>query len=157
MKSTTRGTLVAVVTGVAAAVGAAATPAAAVEEVPVTVPLKVAEKPLNMEMPELGYELAVPTKEATRADSTGYAVGGLVPGRAVPQPPVSYGLPGAWLRTPLPNVLGEGFDHVGVRVPSSDLRTLAPALVVDLPLTAEDQDAALPQPHTKLPQVGVLA
>jgi hypothetical protein len=152
MKSTTRVTLAAVATGIAAAVGATATPAAAVDAVPVAVPLEGVEKPLTMELPELGYEIPVP-KPATRELRTGYAEGSL--GGTLPQPPVTYGLPGAWLTTPLPHVLGKDVDHFGIHLPASDRRTLAPGLAIDVPLAADEEDPA--QPHTRLPQVGVLA
>jgi hypothetical protein len=154
MKSTTRVTLAAVVTGVAAAVGAAATPAAAVDAVPVAVPLDSVEKPLNMELPELGYEIPVP-RPVKQEGSTGYAVGGFVPERTLPQPPVAYGLPGAWLTTPLPHVLGDGVDHVGVHLPASGLGAPASGLSVDIPLTGPEGDDPA-QPHSSLPKVGIL-
>jgi hypothetical protein len=43
--------------------------------------------------------------------------------------------PSVGLRAPLPHVLGDGFDHLGVSTPASDLRTLAPGLALDAPLT----------------------
>ncbi|MDQ0990987.1 energy-converting hydrogenase Eha subunit E [Streptomyces sp. V3I7] len=64
MKPSTRGTLAAIVTGVAAAVGAAATPAAAIGAVPVPVPLDGVEKSLNVELPTVGGELPVPAPGA---------------------------------------------------------------------------------------------
>ncbi|GAA5038479.1 hypothetical protein GCM10023317_93690 [Actinopolymorpha pittospori] len=48
----------------------------------------------------------------------------------------SGGLPGADLRAPLPRLLGDDFDHVGVGTEAADLRTLAPGLTLDGPLTA---------------------
>ncbi|MEU0458693.1 hypothetical protein ABZ322_38305, partial [Streptomyces sp. NPDC006129] len=63
---------------------------------------------------------------------------------------------GARRSAPLPHVLGAGFDHVGVDAPASDLRTLAPGVSVDAPLSSPNADGfGLPQPQ--LPQVGVLA
>jgi len=59
MKSTTRGTLAAVITGIAAAVGAA-TPAAAADTLPVPVPLEGAEQSLGVELPEAGAEMPFP-------------------------------------------------------------------------------------------------
>ncbi|CAL9448794.1 hypothetical protein [Streptomyces sp. enrichment culture] len=155
MKSTTRGTIAAVLTGVAAAVGAAtATPAAAAGTVPVPVPLEGAEQALGMELPEIGGELPVPMP----GDPGGprYVEGRLLPDRALPQLPVSGGLPGADLRAPLPHVLGDGFDHVALGTPASDLRTLAPGLTLDAPLTPPSPDG-FGLPHPKLPQAGVLA
>ncbi|MEU5315710.1 hypothetical protein AB0G67_03095 [Streptomyces sp. NPDC021056] len=153
MKSTTRGTIAAVLTGVAAAMGAAATPAAAVDTVPVPVPLDGIEKSLNVELPKVGGEIPLPMPGAPEGPQ--YVEGRLLPERVIPQLPVSAGLPGAGLRAPLPHLLGDDFDHVGVGTQASDLRTLAPGLSLDAPLTAPNADNfGLPEP--KLPQVGVL-
>lgn len=155
MKPTTRGTLAAVVTGVAAAVGAAtASPAAAAGTVPVPLPLEGAERSLDMELPEVAGEL--PLLKPGSPEGPRYVTGRLLPDRALPQLPVSGGLPGADLTAPLPRLLGDDFDHVGVQAPSSDLRTAAPGLAVDAPLTApKSENWGLPD--TKLPQLGVLA
>ncbi|MEV7070229.1 hypothetical protein ACIQJT_07390 [Streptomyces sp. NPDC091972] len=154
MKSTTRGTLAAVVTGVAAAMGAAAAPAAAVGTVPVPVPLEAAEKTLNMELPSLSGEIPLP--KPGKPNGPQFVEGRLLPARTVPQLPVTGGLPGAGLRAPVPHVLGTEFDHVGVGVPASDLRTLSPGLSVDAPLTRPNPDH-MGLPDTKLPQAGILA
>ncbi|MEU0967611.1 hypothetical protein ABZ357_20050 [Streptomyces sp. NPDC005917] len=154
MKPTTRGTLAAAVTGLAAAVGATATPAAAAGTVPVPVPLDGVEKSLNTEVPKLGMEL--PLLMPGAPDGPRYVEGRLLPDRALPQLPLSGGLPGLDLRAPLPHVLGDGFDHVGVDAPANDLRALAPGLSVDAPLTAPNpRNFGLPD--LKLPQAGVLA
>lgn len=155
MKSSTRGTIAAVLTGVAAAVGAAtATPAAAAGTVPVPVPLDGAEHALGMELPEIGGELPVPMPGGPEGPR--YVEGRLLPDRAVPQLPVDGGLPGLGVRTPLPHVLGDGFDHVAVGTPASDLHTLAPGLTLDAPLTPPGPGGfGLPEP--KLPQAGVIA
>ncbi|MGW3284747.1 hypothetical protein ACWDR3_08900 [Streptomyces sp. NPDC001002] len=154
MKSTTRGTLAAVLTGVAAAVGAAATPAAAVGTVPVPVPLEGAEQALNIALPKVGGEIPVPMPG--KPDGPRYVEGRLIPEHVIPQLPVHGGLPGLGLRAPLPHVLGDDFDHVGLQTPASDLRTLAPGLSVDAPLTPPNADNA-GLPDLKLPQAGVLA
>ncbi|MFJ5773446.1 hypothetical protein [Streptomyces sp. NPDC093094] len=153
MKPTTRGTLAAVLAGVAAAVGAAATPAAAAGTVPVPVPLEGAESSLGLELPEVGGEVPVPMP----GDPAGprHVEGRLLPERAVPQLPVSGGLPGLGLHAPLPHVLGEGFDHLAVDAPASGLRTLAPGLTLDAPLTPPNPDA-FGLPGLKLPEAGVL-
>ncbi|MFD4510419.1 hypothetical protein [Streptomyces sp. NPDC058457] len=157
MKPTTRGSLAAVVTGVAAAVaavGAAATPAAAAGTVPVPVPLDGVEKSLNMEVPKLGMEL--PLLMPGAPDGPRYVEGRLLPDRALPQLPVNGGLPGLGLRAPLPHVLGDDFDHVGVDAPAGGLRTLAPGLSADAPLTAPDpKNSGLP--GLQLPKAGLLA
>jgi hypothetical protein len=154
MKSTTRRTLAAVVTGVAAALGAAATPAAAAGAIPVPVPLDGAETALGMELPEVAGELPVLTPGAPEGPR--YVEGRLLPERTLPQLPVSGGLPGVDLRQPLPRVLGDDFDHAAVEAPAAELRTLAPGLSLDAPLSAPDGDGA-GLPATKLPQAGVLA
>lgn len=154
MKPTTRRTLAAVVTGVAAAVGVAATPAAAARAVPVPVPLGGAETALGMELPEVAGELPVPTAGAPEGPR--YVEGRLLPERTLPQLPVRAGLPGVDVRQPLPHVLGDDFDHAGVDAPAAGLRTLAPGLSLDAPLTAPNPEA-LGLPLPKLPEVGVLA
>ncbi|AIJ15753.1 hypothetical protein ACN6LC_000217 [Streptomyces violaceoruber] len=154
MKPTTRRTLAAVVTGVAAAVGVAATPAAAARAVPVPVPLGGAEAALGMELPEVAGELPVPTAGAPEGPR--YVEGRLLPERTLPQLPVRAGLPGVDVRQPLPHVLGDDFDHAGVDAPAAGLRTLAPGLSLDAPLTAPNPEA-LGLPSPKLPEVGVLA
>ncbi|POX48008.1 hypothetical protein C3489_28325 [Streptomyces sp. Ru71] len=151
MKSTTRGTLAAVFTCVAAAAGAA--PAAAVDAVPVPVPLNGVEKSLHMELPEVGGEVPVPKPGSPEGPR--YVEGRLIPERVVPQLPVAAGLPGAALRSPLPHVLGDDFDHVGLDAPASDLRTLGPGLNLDAPLTAP-RSGGFGLPGTKLPQAGVI-
>ncbi|MFD0315090.1 hypothetical protein [Streptomyces flavalbus] len=155
MKPTTRGTLAAALTCVAAAAAgaASASPAAAVTVVPVPVPLGGVEKSLNVELPEVRGELPVPVP----GDPEGprYVEGRLLPDRAVPQLPVRAGVPGGEVRAPLPHVLGAEFDHLAVHAPASDLRTLAPGLTVDAPVTAPDADR-YGLPGTKLPEAGVV-
>jgi hypothetical protein len=155
MKSTTRGTIAAVIRPGGAPPGAPpATPAAALGTVPVPVPLGGAESALGMELPKLGGEIPVPmpgTPEGPR-----YVEGRLIPERALPQLPVHGGLPGIGLRAPLPHLLGDGFDHVGISTPASDLRTLAPGLALDAPLTPPNPDN-FGLPDLKAPQAGVLA
>ena len=154
MKSTTRGTLAAVLTCVAAAAGAAsATSAAAVGTVPVPVPLDSVEKSLNVELPKIGGEIPLPMPGAPEGPR--YVEGRLIPDRAIPQLPLSAGLPGLGLRAPLPEVLGDGFNHVGLDAPASDLRTLSPGLALDAPLTAPNPDR-FGLPDLQLPQAGVL-
>ncbi|MBZ6137979.1 hypothetical protein [Streptomyces olivaceus] len=153
MRPTTRRTLAAVVTGVAAALGAAAPPAAAAGAVPVPVPLDGAETALGMELPEVTGALPVPTAGAPEGPR--YVEGRLLPERTLPQLPVHAGLPGADVRQPLPRVLGDDFDHAALDAPAAELRTLAPGLSLDAPLTAPNPEA-LGLPSAKLPEVGVL-
>ncbi|MEU3615833.1 hypothetical protein ABZ725_26375 [Streptomyces sp. NPDC006872] len=155
MKSTTRGTLAAVITCVAAAAGAAAgvAPAAAIGTVPVPVPLDGVEKSLNVELPRIGGEIPLPTPGAPEGPR--FVEGRLIPERVVPQLPVAAGLPGLGVRTPLPEILGNEFNHIGLDAPASDLRTLGPGLDVDAPLTAPNPDR-FGLPDLKLPEAGVL-
>ncbi|WP_225096417.1 hypothetical protein [Streptomyces sp. CoH27] len=154
MKSTTRGILAVVVAGAAAAVGAAATPAVAVGTVPVPVPLEGVSQSLGMEVPEAGLELPLLTPGTPEGPR--YVTGHLLPDRTLPQLPVNGALPGADLRAPLPQLLGERFDHVGIEAPASDLRTLGPGLNLDAPLTQPDpRNFGLPD--LKLPEAGVRA
>ncbi|MGW0872690.1 hypothetical protein ACWD3Z_19650 [Streptomyces sp. NPDC002740] len=154
MKSTTRGTLAAVITCVAAAGAAAAvTPAAAIGTVPVPVPLDGVEKSLNVELPTIGGEIPLPTPGAPEGPR--FVEGRLIPDRVVPQLPVAAGLPGVGLRAPLPEILGNEFNHLGLEAPASDLRTLSPGLSLDAPLTAPNPDR-FGLPDLQLPQAGVL-
>ncbi|MGW7420493.1 hypothetical protein ACWGJB_10580 [Streptomyces sp. NPDC054813] len=154
MKPTIRGTLAAVVTGVAVAVGAAATPAAATPTVPVPVPLDGVEKSLGMEVPKLGMEL--PLLIPGVPEGPRFTEGRLRPDRTLPQVPLNGGLPGVGLRAPLPHVLGDGYDHIGVGTPASGLRALTPGLALVAPLTAPDPEH-LGMPAPTMPDAGVLA
>lgn len=118
------------------------------------VPLGGAETALGMELPEVAGELPVPTAGAPEGPR--YVEGRLLPERTLPQLPVRAGLPGVDVRQPLPHVLGDDFDHAGVDAPAAGLRTLAPGLSLDAPLTAPNPEA-LGLPSPKLPEVGVLA
>ncbi|MEV5787610.1 hypothetical protein AB0L42_42665 [Streptomyces sp. NPDC052287] len=154
MKPSTRGTLAAVVTGVAAVIGAAAaTPAVAAGTVPVPVPLDGVERGLNLPVPEIAGQLPVPMPGSPEGPR--YVEGRLLPDGTVPQLPVSAGLPGADVRTPLPHLLGEGFDHLGLDAPAADLATLPPGLSLDAPLIAPNPEH-LGMPDPKLPQAAVL-
>ncbi|MFI1563003.1 hypothetical protein ACH4ZX_08000 [Streptomyces sp. NPDC020490] len=154
MKPTTRGTLAAVVTGVAAAVGAAgATPAVAV---PVPVPLRGAEQSLGTKLPEIGGEIPVPVTGEPQGPR--HVRGRIVPERAVPQVPVSGGLPGLGMRAPLPHALDDGFDHLTVEAPAAGLRTLTPGLSPDAPLTPPHPGDAgsVGLPDLKVPRTDVV-
>ncbi|WP_046731523.1 hypothetical protein [Streptomyces humi] len=153
MKPTTRGTLAAVVTGVAVAVGATATPAAATGTVPVPVPLDGVAKSLHTEVPGIGLEL--PLLVPGVPETPRYVQGRLIPEHALPRVPMNGVLPGADLRLPLPHALGPGFDHVGADLPASDLRALTPGLELDAPLSAPDPQH-YGMPNLKMPEAGVL-
>ncbi|MFB8772868.1 hypothetical protein [Streptomyces broussonetiae] len=155
MKPTTRGTLAAALTCVATATAGAATAssAAAVTSVPVPVPLGGVEKALKVELPKARGELPVPVPGEPKG--TRYVEGRLLPDRAIPQLPVSGGLPGGDVRAPLPHVLGSRFDHLAVSAPPSDLRALAPGLSVQAPVGQPEGDR-YGLPGTGLPQAGVV-
>lgn len=155
MKSTTRGTLAAVVTGIAAAVGATATPAAAaVPTVPVPVPLDGVSKSLHTEVPQLGLEMPLIIPGAPEGPR--YVQGRLLPEPVLPQVPLNGALPGANLRTPLPHLVGQGFDHLSLDAPASALRAVSPGLAAEAPLTPPDPgNAGLPALTT--PDLGVVA
>ncbi|MGW0087307.1 hypothetical protein [Streptomyces sp. NPDC003393] len=151
MKSTTRGTLATLVTGVVAAVGGVtATPAAARGTVPVLVPLGGAETALGMELPEVGGELPVPTTGTPEGPR--FVRGRLLPENVVPRLPVRGGLPGLEARAPLAHIIDDGFDHVAVHAPASDVGALAPGLSADGPLTAPEP-AGAGLPGLRLPEL----
>ncbi|TWV36160.1 hypothetical protein FRZ03_25840 [Streptomyces misionensis] len=154
MKPTTRGTLAAVVTGVAAAVGAAATPAAAAGSVPVPVPLGGISQSLGTQVPEASLD--VPLLTPGTPEGPRYATGRLLPEGVLPQVPIGGTLPGADLHAPLPRLLGEGFDHLDVDAPAAGLHTLGPGLDLDAPLTQPDPDN-FGLPALKAPEAGLLA
>ncbi|MFD5817198.1 hypothetical protein [Streptomyces sp. NPDC127038] len=154
MKQSTRGTLAAVMTGVAAAVGAAAAaPATAADTVPIAVPLNGVEQSLGLKTPSIAGELPLPLPG--RLDGPRYVEGRMLPERAVPQVPLSGGLPGADIRTPLPDLLGDGADHLGLSAPAAGLRALTPGVSLDSPLGAPDPHR-LGLPGLKVPQAAVL-
>lgn len=152
MKSTTRTLAAAVLTGVAAAMGAAA-PAVAADTVPVPVPLDGVEKSLNVQLPKVGGEVPLPTPGVPEGPR--YVEGRLIPASALPQVPLGAALPGLSAETPLPQVVGKGFDEAGASVPAADLRTLTPGLSVDTPLTAPNPEV-FGLPTLKEPEAAVL-
>ncbi|MEU4084155.1 hypothetical protein [Streptomyces aureus] len=155
MKPTTRGTLAAVLTGVAAATGAAAAaPAVAADTVPIPVPLNGVEQSLGLRTPSIAGQLPLPLPG--RVDGPRYVEGRMLPERIVPQVPLSGGLPGADVRTPLPRLLGEGAEHLGLTAPAAGLRTRTPGVSLDSPLGAPDPHR-FGLPGLKTPQAAVLA
>jgi hypothetical protein len=154
MKSTTRGTLAAVLTCLVAAAGAAsATSAAAIGTVPVSVPLDDAEKHLDMELPEIGGE--IPLTTVGTPDGPRHVEGRYLPDRVLPRVPIETGLPGAGLRTPVPAIAGDESQHLGVETPASGLRTASPGVALDSPLIPPSRDnGGLPE-RTR-PQAGVV-
>ncbi|WP_329276682.1 hypothetical protein [Streptomyces sp. NBC_01451] len=152
MKSTTRILAAAVLTGVAAAVGSAA-PAVAADTVPVPVPLDGVEKSLNLSLPKVGGELPLLTPGVPEGPR--YVEGRMIPDSALPQVPMGAALPGLSAETPLPQLLGKGFDEAAVSVPAADLRTLTPGLSVDTPMTTSNPDV-FGLPTLKEPQAAVL-
>lgn len=152
MKSTTRTLAAAVLTGMAAAVGAAA-PAVAAGTVPVPVPLDGVEKSLDVSLPRAGGELPLLTPGVPEGPR--YVEGRMIPASTLPQVPMGAALPGLSAGAPLPQVVGKGFDQAGVSVPAADLRTLTPGLSADTPLTAPKSEV-FGLPTAKEPQAAVL-
>ncbi|MDG5804783.1 hypothetical protein P9869_19330 [Streptomyces ossamyceticus] len=153
MKSTSRGTLAAVITGVVTAVGAGATtPAVAAESVPVVVPLDGVEKSHHAKLPKTGGEVPLPTQG--RPEQPRYVGGRLTPENTVPQVPLRAPLPGPEVDTPLPRSAGKASERAAVSGPVTDLRTMTPGLSLDAPLTAPDHRASrlqtLKQPQAAL-------
>lgn len=132
---------------------AAATPAVAAETVPVPVPLDGVERALKLQTPKIAGELPVPMPGGPEGPR--YVEGRLLPDRAVPRLPVGAALPGAGVRTPLPHLVGHGFDHLGADAPAADLTTLTPGLSLDTPLSAPNPDH-YGLPDLKAPQIAVL-
>ncbi|HET9381463.1 MAG TPA: hypothetical protein VFP69_11610 [Streptomyces sp.] len=153
MKSTTRGTLAAVITGIAAAVGAA-TPAVAADTLPAPVPLEGAEQSLGVELPEARAEMPFPS--AGVPDAPRYTEDGVMPDRVVPPLPLGSTLPGLRMRAPLPHLAGAGYDHLGAELPVTGLRALTPGLDAEAPLTPPHPDG-FGLPATRQPQARLLA
>ncbi|MEV0318850.1 hypothetical protein ACIBKX_20480 [Streptomyces sp. NPDC050658] len=149
MKTTTRGTLAALVSCVAAAT-AAATPAQAAEHAPVAIPLNGLEWALETQAPELSTGVPVPMPGGPDRPEIGE--NRLVPGRALPQFPLGTALPATRVTAPVSELLGEsGPDQLDVTAPESDLDTATPGASLDAPLTGPRAEhfglpgAALPQ------------
>jgi hypothetical protein len=154
MKSTTRGTLAAVLTGVAAAAGVgAATPAAAAGAIPVPVPLDGAESSVGTQLPELAGE--VPFLVPGAPEGPRYREGRLLPRNTVPQMPLDTALPGLTTKAPLPHVVGEGFEQAGLDAPATDLDARTPGLSTDAPVTAPETDR-ISLPELRDPELALL-
>lgn len=152
MKLTTRGSLAAVMACMATAV--AATPAVAVEPVPVTVPLESLETVLPLEAPALST--GVPVLVPGVPDGPRHVTGRLLPESTVPTVPFTGELPKTLLELPVENPLGEG--NLGVaRAASqaSDLKLTAPGASLGAPLS-EPRAHLFGQPEPTLPQVALI-
>lgn len=153
MKSTPRGTLAAVITGVVTAVGAGATtPAVAAESVPVVVPLDGVEKSHNAKLPKIAGEVPLPTQG--RPEKPRYVEGRLTPENTLPQVPLRAPLPGLVAEAPLPRSAGKASERAAVSAPAADLRTMTPGLSLDAPLTPPDHRASR-LPALKKPQAAM--
>lgn len=143
-----------VAAGAAVAAPAVAAPAVAADTGPVPVPLNGVEQSLGPKAPTIAGEVPLPLPG--RVEGPRYVEGRMISDGDVPQVPLSGGLPGADVRTPLPHVLGDGFDHLGLPAPAADLRTLTPGASLNGPLSAPNPDH-LGLPELKPPQAAVLA
>ncbi|MFF3287957.1 hypothetical protein [Streptomyces sp. NPDC003023] len=152
MKSTTRGSLAAVLACMASAVAAA--PAVAGTSVPVILPLESLETAVPVEAPELRTGVPVPVPGAPQGPR--HVTGTLLPQDTLPALPVTSELPRTLLEIPVENPLGEG--NLGVAEASSaesDLKAVTPGAALGAPLTAPDGDA-LGLPAPTLPQAALV-
>ncbi|MEU1280178.1 hypothetical protein [Streptomyces sp. NPDC005805] len=157
-KSTTRGTLAAVVACVASAVGASAmgaAPAAAAGSVPVTVPLESVEAALPVDAPALSTGVPVPVPGAPEGPR--HVTGNLLPENTLPAVPLTAEVPGTLLELPVENPLGEGNLGVAQVVSeASDLTLASPGASLGAPLT-QPRPELLGQPEATLPEAGIVA
>ncbi|ANW18403.1 hypothetical protein I3J09_09350 [Streptomyces clavuligerus] len=152
MKSTTRGTLAAVLACMASAVGAA--PAAASTTVPVRLPLEALETVFPIDAPELSTGIPVPVPGPP--DGPHPAPGRLLPERLLPQVPFTAELPETVAALPLEHPLQDG--RLGVATLASaveELRLTTPGLDLGAPLSPPRPEL-LGQPEPVLPQAGLL-
>ncbi|GLF94359.1 hypothetical protein [Streptomyces yaizuensis] len=152
MKSTTRGTLAAVLACMASAVGAA--PAVAGTSVPVTLPLESLETVVPIEAPSLATGVPVPVPGALEGPR--HAPGRLLPERILPQVPFTAELPRTVAALPLEHPLREG--RLGVATLASaaeDLLVTTPGATLGAPVSAPRPEL-LGQPEPVLPQAALL-
>jgi hypothetical protein len=138
MKSTTRGSLAAVLACMASAVAAA--PAVADASVPVSVPLESLETVLPVEAPQL--RAGVPLLASGVPDGPRYVTGKLLPQNMLPAVPIGGEMPETLLELPVENPLGEGDLGVAhARAERSDVELTTPRATLGGPLTASPSDA----------------
>ncbi|MEU0086528.1 hypothetical protein [Streptomyces sp. NPDC006274] len=138
MKSTTRGSLAAVVACMASAVAAA--PAVADSSVPVTVPLESLETVLPVEAPKL--RTGVPLLASGVPDGPRYVTGRMLPHNILPAVPIGGEMPETLLELPVKHPLGEGDLGVGrARAQRSDVELTTPGATLGGPLTTSSRDA----------------
>jgi hypothetical protein len=153
MKMTARGSIAALVTCVASAVGVS--PALAVGAVPVDVPLEALEVPLGMETPHLAT--GVPLLTPGVPDGPRHHTGELLPNPILPMVPLAGELGTTDATSPLPSLLGTGRDGVAeVASPASDVAARTPGAVLGAPL-AEPGAEHFGLPELALPKLGILA
>ncbi|MGW6458397.1 hypothetical protein ACWF94_21200 [Streptomyces sp. NPDC055078] len=152
MKSTTRGSLAAVIACMASAVGAA--PAAAGTSVPVTLPLESLETVVPVPAPELSTGVPVPVPGAFEAPR--HVTGRMLPHGLLPQVPFTSELPATVAELPVEDPLGGGELGVAKAVaPASDLKLTAPGASLGAPLSAPRPEL-FGQPEPVLPELAVL-
>ncbi|MER6913683.1 hypothetical protein ABT354_18595 [Streptomyces sp. NPDC000594] len=152
MKSTTRGTLAAVLACMASAVGAA--PAVAGTSVPVILPLESLETVVPIQAPKLSTGVPVPVPGAP--DGPRHSPGRLLPERLLPQIPLTAELPRTVAALPLEHPLQEG--NLGVATLASvaeELSLTSPGLDLGAPVSAPRPELA-GQPTPVLPQAALL-
>ncbi|MFI6287034.1 hypothetical protein ACIBCM_20180 [Streptomyces sp. NPDC051018] len=152
MKSTTRGSLAALMACMASAVAAA--PAAAAASVPVTLPLESLETVLPLEAPALSTGVPVPVPGAPEGPR--HVTGRMLPEQALPRVPVTGELPRTALDLPLENPLGEGaLGLARAAVEAPDTRLTTPGASLGAPLSAPRPEL-FGQPEPVLPEAAVL-
>ncbi|MEU3602226.1 hypothetical protein ABZ714_26440 [Streptomyces sp. NPDC006798] len=154
MKSTTRGSVAAVLACVASAVGAGAVPAAAAPSVPVNLPLESLEHVLPVPAPELATGVPVPVPHAPEAPA--HVAGRLLPYGALPRVPLSTELPVTEAGVPVTEPLGD--RELGVaRIASeaAELSLATPGASLGAPLSAPRPEL-YGQPEPVLSEVAVL-
>ncbi|MGX2996331.1 hypothetical protein JNUCC64_18995 [Streptomyces sp. JNUCC 64] len=150
MKSTSRGSLTALLACAAVAAGSGS--AVAGERVPVSLPMEGLEHALGLTGPRVGAELPVPVPGAVEGPR--YVEGRLMPSGIVPVVPFSVPLPGAEVDSLVPRVFGGEADRVRALAGGPDAVAGTPGLTLDAPLTAPRPDA-FGLPAATLPVTGL--
>ncbi|MFE0423211.1 hypothetical protein [Streptomyces sp. NPDC058953] len=154
MKSTTRGSVAALLACVASAVGAGAGTAAAAPSAPVNLPLEALETVLPVPAPELSTGVPVPVPHAPEAPA--HVAGRMLPYGALPRVPLSTELPVTEAGLPLTEPLGD--RRLGVaRIASeaAELSLATPGASLGAPLSAPRPEL-YGQPEPVLPEVALL-
>jgi hypothetical protein len=152
MKSTTRGSVAAIVACVASAAGAG--PAAALSA-PVTLPLESVETALPVSAPALRTGVPVPVPHAPEAPR--HVTGSLLPTGLLPRVPLTGEVPVTALEVPLEDPLTDRpVGVLGAAAGAPDLALSTPGASLGAPLSAPRPELS-GWPEPVLPEVAVLA